>query len=70
MKRAYKEVLKDFRNELAASAAFGAEEAAKLLSLLQKKLDKASKSGVIKKNKASRLKSRAAKSLAKRSSKK
>ena len=64
-KKAYKEVVKDFRNEFVAGASIGAKEAAKMLSIVQKKLDKAAKSGVIKKNKASRLKSRAAKLLAK-----
>jgi small subunit ribosomal protein S20 len=66
-KKAYKQVVKDFRNEVVASSAAGAKEASKMLSLVQKKLDKAAKAGVIKKNKASRLKSRAAKLLAKSS---
>jgi ribosomal protein S20 len=38
-----------------------------MMALLQKKLDKAAKTGVIKKNKANRLKSKAAKLLAKSS---
>jgi len=42
------------------------EEARKLLSLVYKNLDKAVKTGVIKKNKASRLKSRLSKKSAKR----
>lgn len=68
-KRAYKDVVKDFRNEFSAGAKLGKEEATKMLSMVQKKLDKAAKSGVIKKNKASRLKSRAAKLMAKHSKK-
>ena len=57
-KKAYKEVVKDFRNEFVAGASIGAKEASKMLAMVQKKLDKAAKSGVIKKNKASRLKSK------------
>lgn len=66
-KKAYKEVVKDFRNEFTAGSKIAGKEATKMLAMVQKKLDKAAKSGVIKKNKASRLKSRAAKLLAKSS---
>jgi small subunit ribosomal protein S20 len=59
--KAYKNIVKDFRKAASSSA----KEAAKLLPTLQKKLDKAAKTGVIKKNKAARLKSNAAKLLAK-----
>ena len=57
----YKHTLKETR---ALAAAGKIEEAKKLLPALQKTLDKAVKTGVIKKNKASRLKSRVAASLA------
>jgi small subunit ribosomal protein S20 len=66
-KKAYKEVVKDFRKEFSAASSMSAKEAAVMLGMVQKKLDKAAKAGVIKKNKASRLKSRAAKLLAKSS---
>lgn len=66
-KKAYKDVVKDFRNEITAGAAIAKKEGSKMLSMVQKKLDKAAKAGVITKNKASRLKSRAAKRLAKHS---
>lgn len=59
--KAYKTILKDFRKATTSSA----KEAAKMLPMLQKKLDKAAKTGIIKKNKASRLKSGAARLLAK-----
>jgi small subunit ribosomal protein S20 len=59
--KAYKSVVKEFR----AVAATSTKEAAAMLAKLQKTLDKASKIGVIKKNKAARLKSKAAKLLAK-----
>lgn len=66
-KKAYKEVVKDFRNEFSKATTMGTKEGAKMLAMVQKKLDKAAKTGVIKKNKASRLKSRAAKLFAKSS---
>lgn len=59
--KGYKTVVKEFRQTASTSVA----EAAKMLAMLQKKLDKAAKTGIIKKNKAARLKSRAAKLLAK-----
>ena len=59
--KVYKTILKDFRKAAISSA----KEAAKMLPMLQKKLDKAAKTGIIKKNKASRLKSGAARLLAK-----
>ena len=58
---AYKLVMK----ELKKLAATGKEAAKKLLPKVYKKIDKAAKTGVIKKNKASRLKSGSAKFLAK-----
>lgn len=61
----YKEALKNYRK--AAEKKTGTD-AAKLLSALQKTLDKAAKAGVIKKNKASRLKQRAAHLMAKSTS--
>lgn len=66
-KKAYKEVVKDFRKQFSAASSVSAKEASAMLSVVQKKLDKAAKAGIIKKNKASRLKSRAAKLLAKSS---
>ena len=51
---AYKATVKDFRKLVAAGKK---AEAKKLLPKVYQTLDKASKSGVIKKNKASRLKS-------------
>ena len=59
--KGYKNIVKDFRNATTTSA----KDAAVLLAKLQQTVDKAAKSGVIKKNKAARLKSRAAKLLAK-----
>ena len=59
--RAYKSILKEFR----AAAKDTPKKAAEMMAMLQKKLDKAAKRGVIAKNKASRLKSGAAKLLAK-----
>jgi small subunit ribosomal protein S20 len=59
--RAYKSIVKEFRK----AAATDPKKAAEMMAMLQKKLDKAAKSGVIKKNKAARLKSGAAKLLAK-----
>ncbi len=52
---AYKRLIRDARKLIAAGKK---EEAKKLLPRLYQALDKASKSNVIKKNKASRLKSR------------
>jgi small subunit ribosomal protein S20 len=63
--KAYKSIVKEFRKAVAANP----KEAAKMTALLQKKLDKAAKTGVIKKNKASRLKSNAARLLAKATAK-
>ncbi len=60
-KNAYKIAVKEFRK----TAAVSTKNAAEMLANLQQKLDKAAKTGVIKKNKAARLKSRAAKLLAK-----
>ena len=60
---AYKNIVKEFRKAAAANP----KQAKEMLARLQQKLDKAAKSGVIKKNKASRLKSGAAKLLAKAS---
>jgi small subunit ribosomal protein S20 len=61
--RGYKDVMKEFRKAAAADP----KKAGEMVAMLQKKLDKAAKAGVIKKNKASRLKSNAAKLLAKAS---
>ena len=58
---AYKVIVKEFRKAAAAKP----KQAKELFAKLQQKLDKAAKSGVIKKNKASRLKSGAARLLAK-----
>lgn len=62
-RKAYKTVVKEFRKTAPTSP----KDAAAMMALLQKKLDKAAKTGVIKKNKANRLKSKAAKLLAKSS---
>ncbi len=51
---AYKSTVKDFKKLVAAGKK---DEAKKMLSKVYQTLDKAAKSGVIKKNKASRLKS-------------
>lgn len=59
----YKANLKQFK-KLAAAGQI--KEAEKLLPKVYKALDKAAKTGVIKKNKAARLKSSAAKLLAKK----
>ena len=59
--RAYKENVKEFR-KLVKAGDFGS--AKKLLPKVYKSLDKAAKTGVIKKNKASRLKSRTSLTLA------
>ncbi len=60
-KNAYKDVLKEFRK----AATTDPKRAQEMVAMLQKKLDKAAKTGVIKKNKAARLKSNAAHLLAK-----
>ncbi|MEK7125101.1 MAG: 30S ribosomal protein S20 [Patescibacteria group bacterium] len=52
---AYKNAVKQFKKYIAAG---NIEEAKKLLPKVYKKLDKAAKAGVIKRNKTSRLKSR------------
>ena len=57
---AYKNAVKQFKKYIAAG---NTEEAKKLLPRVYKKLDKAAKAGVIKKNKAARLKSRTTKLL-------
>ncbi len=62
-KNAYKDLLKEFRKTIVADP----KKAKELVAALQQKLDKAAKAGVIKKNKASRLKSGAARLLAKSS---
>lgn len=59
-KAAYKTVIKEYRKFVAAGQM---DEARKLLPSVQKILDKIAKSGLIKKNRASRLKSRLAKKL-------
>ena len=58
---AYRSIVKEFRR----AAVSDPKEAKQMLAKLQQKLDKAAKTGVIKKNKAARLKSGAAKLLAK-----
>ncbi len=60
-KSAYKDIVKEFRK----TAPTDPKTAASMMAKLQQQLDKAAKTGVIKKNKASRLKSKAAKLLAK-----
>jgi small subunit ribosomal protein S20 len=60
-KNAYKDILKEFRKAASADP----KKAREMMAMLQKKLDKSAKAGVIKKNKAARLKSGAAKLLAK-----
>ena len=57
---AYKTVMKEFKKLTVADKK---SDAAKLLPKVYKKIDKAAKTGVIKKNKAARLKSSAAKLL-------
>jgi len=59
-KEAYKKAVKDFRKAVAKDASSAAEP----MSVAFKALDKAAKRGVIKPNKADRLKSRAAKAVA------
>lgn len=58
--KSYKSIVKEFRK----TASTDLKEAGKMLATLQKKLDKAAKTGVIAKNKAARLKSSAARMLA------
>jgi small subunit ribosomal protein S20 len=53
--RSYKSALKEFRK----TAATDPKKAKEILATLQQKLDKAAKTGVIKKNKADRLKGNA-----------
>jgi small subunit ribosomal protein S20 len=60
-KNSYKDVVKEFRKTAVANP----KEAAQMLEKLQQRVDKAAKAGVIKQNKAARLKSKAAKLLAK-----
>ena len=60
-KNAYKDVVKEFK-KLIAVGKF--DEAKQLLPKVYQKLDKATKGSVIKKNKASRLKSKAMRLLA------
>mgnify|MGYP001560372907 FL=1 len=59
---AYRTAVKNFKKLLVAGQK---DEAKKYLPKVYKALDKAAKSGVIKANKSSRLKSRSARSLAK-----
>ena len=54
-KNAYKDAVKEFRKLAAADP----KKAKEMLATVQKKLDKAAKSGVIKANKAARLKGNA-----------
>lgn len=61
-KEAYKRLVRDIKKLAAAGKQ---KEAEKLLPRLYKALDKASKTNVIKKNKAARLKSRLTKLIAK-----
>lgn len=60
-KNAYKAAMKEFKKLFADGKM---KEAQELIRKVYKKVDKAAKTGVIKKNKAARLKSRAAKLLA------
>ncbi len=62
-KEAYKSAIRDVKNLVSDGKNKDAE---KLLPQLYKALDKAAKTGVIKKNKASRLKSRITKSVTKK----
>lgn len=63
VRKAFKEVVKKFRKTVDAG---NAKEATQQLALAYKALDKAAKTNVIKKNTASRLKSRLAQYLAKK----
>lgn len=60
-KNSYKVAVKEFRKTTAKSV----KDGSKMMAALQQKIDKAAKAGVIKPNKAARLKSKAAKLLAK-----
>lgn len=60
-KTSYKNEIKEFKRLLAAGNIEGAK---KLLPLVYKKLDKTAKAGVIKRNKAARLKSKTSRALA------
>jgi small subunit ribosomal protein S20 len=64
-KEAYKKVVIKYRKAIAAKAT---DEAAKMLPLVFKALDKAAKTKVIEKNKASRLKSRLSQLISKSTS--
>ncbi len=64
-KETYKKAVKDLRKQVAKDA----NEAGDKLKDAFKALDKAAKTGVIKPNKASRLKSRAAKAIARATAK-
>ncbi|HEY4520467.1 MAG TPA: 30S ribosomal protein S20 [Candidatus Paceibacterota bacterium] len=59
--RTYKDTFKKFKKLVAAKQS---SEAVKMLPLVYKAVDKAAKTGVIKKNKAARLKSKTARLLA------
>ena len=65
-KTAYKNAVKEFKGLLAAGNIDGAK---KLLPLVYQKLDKAAKANVIEKNKASRLKSKTSRLIAKTATK-
>lgn len=58
-KNAYKDIVKEFRKAVTTDL----KEAKQMLAMLQKKVDKAAKVGVMKKNKAARLKAGAQKLL-------
>ena len=62
-KASYKDIVKEFRKTATTSP----KEAAAMMAKLQQQVDKAAKTGIIKKNQAARLKSKAAKLLAKSS---
>lgn len=64
-KEAYKKAVKDLRKQIAKDASGAGEQ----VKTAFQALDKAAKRGVIKPNKASRLKSRAAKAIAKATAK-
>lgn len=64
-KNAYKDIVRDFRKAAAADP----KKAKDMLAMVHKKLDKAAKAGVIKKNKASRWKGSAQRLLTKVSAK-
>jgi small subunit ribosomal protein S20 len=62
-KESFKDAIKDFKKLVAANKF---DEATKLLSTVYKKLDKAAKTGIIKSNKADRLKSKTSKLIGKK----